>query len=185
MFFLELEPQDSNKDIYKLERLYYSKVLVEPVRQNRTIPQCANCLRLGHTKKYCTRKQRCIKCSEYHDNKNCKKTSREELKCALCEGKHPANYKGCEVYKKLQQQKFPTLRPTTQINNRKVDGKLTYAAAAQNPETNEETVPMPAHSSKESELEQRINKMENLMTKMIERMDTMMSIVTKLLNKLD
>ncbi|CAH1113872.1 unnamed protein product [Psylliodes chrysocephalus] len=33
----------------------------------------------------------------------CKNPANTPAKCALCEGSHPANYKGCEVYKNLQQ----------------------------------------------------------------------------------
>ncbi len=28
-------------------------------------------------------------------------------KCALCEQNHPANYKGCEVYQEIRQNKYP------------------------------------------------------------------------------
>ena len=32
------------------------------------------------------------------------------MKCALCNGIHSANYKGCEIYKELKIKRFPQLR---------------------------------------------------------------------------
>jgi len=34
----------------------------------------------------------------------------KDIKCVLCEGNHPANYKGCMVYKDLQRNFLLTLR---------------------------------------------------------------------------
>jgi hypothetical protein len=39
-----------------------------------------------------------------------KKEKSEHVKWALCDGNHPANYKGCTVYKDIQQRTFPPLR---------------------------------------------------------------------------
>jgi len=53
----------------------------------------------------------------------------------LCTGNHPANYKGCTVYKQLQQKSFPTLRrrepnhPSTQPQAQ-IEENQTYAEAA-------------------------------------------------------
>jgi hypothetical protein len=32
------------------------------------------------------------------------------VRCVLCDGNHPANYKGCTVYKDLQRKTYPPLR---------------------------------------------------------------------------
>jgi hypothetical protein len=34
-----------------------------------------------------------------------------DVKCVLCGRNHPANYKGCIIYKALQQKTYPSLRP--------------------------------------------------------------------------
>ena len=31
------------------------------------------------------------------------------MQCILCNGNHPANYKGCAVYKQLQEKTYPAL----------------------------------------------------------------------------
>lgn len=43
----------------------------------------------------------CVKCGGPHDTQSCKKTKQTPAKCVLCEGAHPANYKGCTVYRDL------------------------------------------------------------------------------------
>lgn len=56
-------------------------------------------------------KPNCIKCAGEHTSANCeRKDKTENVKCAQCGGNHPANYKGCIVYKHLQKLKYPQLR---------------------------------------------------------------------------
>jgi len=40
LFFVDLKPNENNKDIYKTETLNYTKVRFEPPRPKRNIPQC-------------------------------------------------------------------------------------------------------------------------------------------------
>jgi hypothetical protein len=44
-----------------------------------------------------------VKCGENHNTSACLKPIDQPSKCALCEGQHPASYRGCIVYKNLQQ----------------------------------------------------------------------------------
>jgi len=110
MFYIELKPEN-NKDIYQTTHVLGYRVNFEPPHVKREIPQCINCQRYGHTKDFCNRKARCIKCAEDHPTLSCPwKIKSENVKCVLCEGNHPANYKSCMIYKDLQKRHFPTLR---------------------------------------------------------------------------
>lgn len=102
MFFVDLEPQANNKDVYEVQFLSNTKVKIEPPRPKRIIIQCTRCQAYGHSKTYCLRPYNCVKCGQSHDSKTCKKTRETLAKCALCDGDHPANYKGCTVYRDLQ-----------------------------------------------------------------------------------
>lgn len=114
MFVVELNPKANNKQIYDIKHLLNCRISVEPPKPVRNIPQCANCQQYGHTKKYCFRKPRCIKCTGNHLSRDCHQKERSNsVKCVLCDGNHPANYKGCMVYKNLIMQKYPPLRPKT------------------------------------------------------------------------
>lgn len=111
VFILELKAKSNNKSIYDIQYLMHSRIKIEPPRQKREIVQCTNCQRYGHTKSYCNRQSRCVKCAQQHNTKNCTRTTKDEhVKCVLCEGRHPANYRGCTVYQEIRQRKFPQLR---------------------------------------------------------------------------
>lgn len=102
LFFIDLEPADNNKKIFELQYLLNTKIAVEPPRKNPTIAQCTRCQQYSHTKAYCTRPYACVKCGGNHSSSTCLKTRDTPATCALCDGAHPANYKGCSVYKDIQ-----------------------------------------------------------------------------------
>jgi hypothetical protein len=53
------------------------------------------CQRYDHTKNYCHLKSRCVKCAGSHGTTQCPRKERSsDVRCVLCGGNHPANYKG-------------------------------------------------------------------------------------------
>lgn len=94
---VELDNNQKAKDIFKLERLCYAVVRVEP-RKYENIPQCFKCQRFGHTKNYCQMEPRCVKCLGNHLYQNCTKTADTPPTCTNCKEPHPANYRGCKHY---------------------------------------------------------------------------------------
>lgn len=53
------------------------------------------------------RPYRCVKCAGDHKTSECTKKDRNTpATCALCLGNHPANYKGCQVYKEIMDRKL-------------------------------------------------------------------------------
>lgn len=101
LFFVDLEPAESNKKIYDLKYLLNMKITVEPPRKSSNITQCTRCQTYGHTKTYCTRPFACVKCGGDHSSSSCSKSRDLPATCALCDGAHPANYRGCSVYQDL------------------------------------------------------------------------------------
>ncbi|KAI4473269.1 hypothetical protein M0802_016212 [Mischocyttarus mexicanus] len=111
LFFIELAPQDNNKNIYEINNLLNTIIKIEPPKTKRVIPQCTQCQAYGHTKNYCNRNPACVKCAQKHLTTHCPQVGRiEKVICVNCNGNHPANYKGCQTRKLLQQKLFPTLR---------------------------------------------------------------------------
>lgn len=112
MWNIELEPKDNNKDIYNVKSLLHCRIIFEAPRPNKNIPQCTKCQEYGHTQRFCHRHPRCVKCAGAHHTAECPRKERSnQVKCVLCDGNHPANYKGCTVYKELQKIKYPTPYP--------------------------------------------------------------------------
>ncbi|KAF0713450.1 Uncharacterized protein FWK35_00036217 [Aphis craccivora] len=108
LFFVDLEPNSQSKDIYKLTSLLHTKIKVEEPFKAKTISQCLNCQNYGHTKTYCGYPPRCVRCGACHTSSACTKPRDTPPTCALCQGSHPASYKGCVVYKDLQRRKKPS-----------------------------------------------------------------------------
>ena len=68
-------------------------------------------------KTYCSRPYYYVKCGGEHSTTLCNKDPTAPATCALCAEDHPASYKGCVIYKNLQQSRgktyYPTHPPTT------------------------------------------------------------------------
>ena len=99
---MDLEPSPSNKDIFAIDTLYYTKIKIEEPRPRRNLIQCTRCQSYGHTQAYCNHQPRCVKCGDNHPSSECKKDKGSPASCALCTQPHPANYRGCQVHKDLQ-----------------------------------------------------------------------------------
>ncbi|KNE88947.1 hypothetical protein PSTG_17601, partial [Puccinia striiformis f. sp. tritici PST-78] len=177
MFMIELLPNQNNKLIYEVQYLQHCKINFEPPRPKRAIPQCAKCQQYGHTKSYCHRPSKCVKCAGNHLTIDCpRKTRSDNVKCALCSGNHPANYKGCSVYQELHKSKFPPLRtpkptqiskPRDQENSNKE--KETYAEKLR---------------QNQSDVEIKNNDMKNMMQMMQQIMQQLMTLTNLLVNLL-
>lgn len=109
----------SSKEIYSLNRLLHCVVLVEPRKPSKGIPQCTNCQRFSHTKKFCHLPPRCVKCAGDHHFTQCVKEKDTPPKCVNCEKSHPASYRGCTYYKEISKSKnkFNSKQP---VNNKNI-----------------------------------------------------------------
>lgn len=111
MFFVDLEPNINNKEIYNEKYLFNAVVKIEPPLKNNDIVQCYRCQQFGHTKTYCRKLFKCVKCSLDHRTADCKKQLNTPPRCSNCSQEHTASYKGCEIYKKLLQKRNLLRRP--------------------------------------------------------------------------
>jgi hypothetical protein len=114
LFFVDLEPADNNKEVYKIRSLQNKIIEIEPPNKSKHIIQCTRCQLYGHSKAYCNRPYLCVKCGGQHNTTTCKSND-TPAKCGLCGGPHPANYKGCEYYHNLTRNRYDIQR--TQIPN--------------------------------------------------------------------
>lgn len=203
MFYVELEQKDNNKDIYKLKKIGNSCVEFEPPHQKREIPQCTKCQRYGHTKKFCYRSPRCVKCAKDHLTSDCNRKERSDLvKCVHCDGNHPANYRGCKIYKELQNKKYPPLRskptsisvPRNQPERQMVYQNVTYAQTVGNqlqqphiraPFTQQPELPNLPEQQKQTTASQTndMHELKQMMKGLMEQMGTMLNLLTALVTK--
>jgi hypothetical protein len=102
VFMLTFERTENIQKIYEITAIGGMKVEVTPYRKTKLLPQCKNCQSWGHTKAYCHKDPRCVKCAGQHNTDNCTKPRETPPKCYNCGENHPANYRGCIVAKELQ-----------------------------------------------------------------------------------
>lgn len=154
LFYIDILPNENNKDVYKITGLADFDVKIEAPKKTRSIPQCTNCQQLGHTKNYCNRKPKCVKCAGDHVSSSCEKQRDSAAKCALCGKDHTSNYKGCEVYQKKLKEQQPKKSTVVQrlqerstepkVQPRAVTPDLSYAQATKDekaePTANEPTI---------------------------------------------
>jgi len=101
LILVKLHNTEQNKTIFKIDNLCSLKVKVEPFKKSNLPAQCYRCQRYGHSSVVCHNEPRCLKCSGKHFTRDCKKPATIPAKCANCAKDHPANFKGCEVFKTL------------------------------------------------------------------------------------
>lgn len=65
-----------------------------------SVMSCANCLKYGHTVKFCNRKTRCAKCYKNHDTSGCEMLT--QPKCHDCELDHITGDKSCRKRRDIQ-----------------------------------------------------------------------------------
>lgn len=71
-----------------------------------------------HTKNYCCKPPKCVKCAGDHETIKCTKQDNELPKCCNCGQNHPASYRGCQVAKDLQK-----------LRNKNIAGRKSLTAA--------------------------------------------------------
>lgn len=196
MFYIDLEPSPNNKDVYSIELFMHLRVKIEPPRQKREIVQCTKCQRYGHTKRFCFNNARCVKCVGNHSTESCMRDkSDERVQCVLCSGNHPANYRGCEIYKQLQAKQYPRLRqrssqqPPSDPNqiaiptSSSVQPNMSYANAVSNPRQNTQPL-QPPESSLDTLQNHDMLELKQMMKMLIEQMSNMMSLLTVIVSNL-
>jgi hypothetical protein len=200
MFMVELEPKNNNRDIYDIDVLLQCIVTFEPPYHKRETPQCTKCQRYNHTKNWCNYSSRCVKCAGDHATSDCpRKEKSSEVKCVLCEGNHPANYRGCIVHKELQRKKFPAIRPKVTSTlapefpiqpSNPVQKGLSYAQATIGRKMSppQATAPIthepPQTQIKQTEQSNDLFELKQMMKTLMEQMGTMLHLLTAVIAKM-
>jgi len=110
MFMITFSADEDIEKIYQINNILGCKVIIEPLRRSKLIPQCKHCQAYGHTQKYCNKEPRCVKCAGKHHTKDCTKPINVQPKCVHCGENHPANYRGCSIAIELQSIKNKTMK---------------------------------------------------------------------------
>ncbi|KAI4475805.1 hypothetical protein M0804_014072 [Polistes exclamans] len=66
LFFINIESNDNNKDIYEIDVLHNTIASFVPLKTKRDILKCLCCQSHEHTKNYCNKSTVCVKCAGKH-----------------------------------------------------------------------------------------------------------------------
>lgn len=202
MFFVDLEPHPQNKEIFEVQYLLNCKVRFEPPLIKKEVVQCKRCQDYGHTKTYCRNNFRCVKCGQNHDTITCQKPITVPPTCALCQGEHPANYRGCPVYNKIKSKRFPELRQksindNTTINTespdneknhfpaRQVTNKVSYAQVTKETQlSNGCQQDNPGNGNVALMIQKSFERLENILVKQAEQISTLLNLLSSVVSRL-
>lgn len=189
LFFLDLKPNEINDQIYELNRLYNAVIKVEPPRPKRTVIQCTRCQAYGHSKNYCHRNPRCVKCEGSHPTDKCTKNPKSPPICVNCKGHHTANYKGCPVHKELQKNGQSTNTNTTFKSKDDHTNKYKNIAEPNTVEHSFDNYSQPKENISYAGITSKNvssanDPTNNLITKLLDRIDSLMSLLFPLINSL-
>jgi len=115
--------------------------------------------------------------------------------CLLCEGNHPANYKGCAIYKELQKKTFAPLHDKRDENPRPVLSQsyvkptISYASTLKSQQPQHELdTPKPPHQTQFHQKTQMppsdIQEMKEMMKRLMEQLGTLLNLLTTLVSKM-
>jgi hypothetical protein len=102
MFIVSFHRNTVINKTFNIKTICRAAVTVEPIRTNKLMPQCKICQSFGHTRKYCNKPPKCVKCAGPHLTSEYDKPQTAQPNCCHCGKNHPASYRGCEVIKALQ-----------------------------------------------------------------------------------
>lgn len=200
-FFVNIEPSINNPAVKDIKYIHHQKVKIEDPYKSKSIVQCQRCQQYGHSKNNCMRPFRCVKCGEGHKSSACKKIDRTSpAKCALCSCDHPANYKGCEIYKEIMNRRNKTYfardRPaqttTAPINPPTIfNPTTTNLSSKDHSSTHTRTYADVAHGSKAEHSPHPNSLLQDILLKQTEKMDlliqqigALLGLITTLVSKL-
>lgn len=194
-FFVNLEPNPNNKAVKDIEYIFHQRVKIENPRKQKTPVQCHRCQQYGHSKNNCMRPYRCLKCAEGHKTSDCPKKDRNTpAKCALCDNDHPANYKGCQVFKEILARKTNQLRPRTrptstapitESNNAPLTSNISGSLPQTAPNNNENpTYAEKTKNQQTSLVEQILIKQSEKIDLLLQQISTLLSLLTAIIPKL-
>ena len=189
LFFVDLEPAANNKEIYKLEYLQNTKIRVEAPRIKNSIIKCTRCQDYGHSKTYCRKPYNCVKCGKSHASQTCTKPKDTPATCALCDGNHPANYKGCTVYRDLKAKRYPQRpaeRTTTKTNiYNPTPSQQTVSGPPNNPTYAQVTANNTAiNNTTLDSLTTFLNEFKTMFSQLLNQNSMILTMLTTVINKL-
>ena len=82
LFQVKLEPKRNNIEALEITHMLDTKIKTKLLKTRNSKPQCKQ---IGHSKNYCNKMPKCVKCGENHLSNECTKSKSTKSECANCE----------------------------------------------------------------------------------------------------
>ena len=96
-------PEDLAKTTEERIKIFEQRYLVEEYIFKPKVIKCNKCQTFGHIARLCRSTERCGKCTEKHDTKNCT-VEPKDFMCCHCKGNHETGDKDCPIMKNKEEQ---------------------------------------------------------------------------------
>lgn len=185
MFFVDIDPDPTNKTIYNIHEINNAVVKIEAPLKSNELVQCHRCQMYGHTKSYCRRPYRCVKCGMDHPTAQCTKSKETPPRCVHCQQEHTASYRGCRVYQHLTQKRTQNVNPNqkTSFAHPKSEDYNTYQNVNQVPQSYN-VPPLYSQVAAGNATGNFMDKLEKMLSKQLELTNTLVSMMSLLMQKL-
>jgi hypothetical protein len=131
-----------------------------------------------------------VKCLGDHATALCpRKEKSDDVRCVLCEGNLPANYKGCTIYKELLKKKYPPLRPKQYVNKANLQQQSTVRPNISNAQTLKNPQQEPLSESQPNNIvaptptASELSELKNMMKTLMEQTGTLLNLLTTVISK--
>ena len=190
LFMLTFQNEEDLQKIYDIKAIFGTKVTIEPLRKTKIVPQCKRCQDYGHTQNFCMKEPRCVKCAGKHLTPECKNPKNAPVKCANCKGDHPANYRGCEIAKRIQLMRNENTKNKLSRNNTNritkeksfVTPGKTFADTARSDKKEES---LPDHEANQRPMTLEVEQLLSRLVEKLEQQDRTMKSIDERLNNLE
>lgn len=115
-------------------------------------------------------------------------------KCILCQGPHPANYKGCTVYQNLQKSRNTLNKRKITVTNQNsekvytVRPNVNYAQATKSSESGNNNLTEPEYTEVNNNahfLNQFLAKFEQMFAQLMNQNNMIINLMTTMMNKIN
>ena len=120
LFLISLMPGSKLGDVSGIKYLMNQTITWEKPKRKEKEIQCYRCQHWGHISKNCNSVFKCVKCSLPHQPGSCPRDKSKDSDpfCVNCgESGHPANWRGCEVYKKYLSNKNERMTKAREVKS--------------------------------------------------------------------
>lgn len=210
IFLVQITADSNAAQLWKVKSLFHHIISWEKLHRKEAI-QCKRCQRIGHAVANCNLKYRCVKCKEDHKPGECAVVSKDhkEVYSINCKTTgHPASYRGCPVLLELKNKLINKqhLQHQNKVNSLdrgsgSVRPNMSFADAVRGStnksekpviqteaRANDRTRSMKVNTDSSqgvSQIQYRLDKLENSIKIINNRLDTLANLIVKFYNKDD